>query len=850
MSRRTTLATLATLALLAVAGLSTSALAQGGPPPGGFPGGPRPGGAPQAPQAPQAAGRITGTVLNAASHQPIASASIAVRRAADSSLVGGGYTKADGTFRIDGLRPGAYTVRVRVIGFSPLVKSVAVTPAAPQVDAGALALAPAAAELSSVTVTAQQEAAALAPDRNSYTVKDMPAASGGSVVDVLRNVPSVEVDGDNKVSLRGNDNVVVQINGRISPMRGDQLGTFLAQLPANVVAKVEVVPNPSAKNDPEGMAGIINIVLKDNTDLGTSGGMTLGGGTTGQVNASGNLGWQRGPLTLFGNYGFMRDDRPLSGITNRQGLAAGLLPYLESSTSGAFTPRSHSITANAEYKLGARQSLSSDFIASKRDLTRENDNLYRELDAAHALTARYLRTSGQTNDDLMLDYTLGYKRTTTRPGDGLTTLFRVNRSRGESDIRLVDQALSTTGTSTAGAAAAGAAAVETDATDELTRNWTLQGDYTKTLGARTKLETGYKGTLRQMENAFDVANLSTASGVYEPDLARSNAFDYDEQVHAVYGVLSRGVGKIDLQAGLRAEQVATRFDLATTRERFTNDYHSLYPSALAAYNLDDRRQLKVSYSKRVTRPDTRQLNPFGFREDALNVFHGNPALEPEYTHAFELGYQQSFGLGTVQLTPFVRHTVNAVRFIRTIDDAGVSTTTFQNVATSDSYGADANGSLRFGRLSGFGGLSAFKQVTDGSNLSTDVSNDAFGWSARGNLTFKATRTLDIQSFVMYRAAMRTEQGRMSAMTMTNVALRQKLHGDQTSVTLRVMDPFNAMKMGFVTDDGRFYQTSSRNFGARGLFLSVNYAFGQQPRLRPRAQEQQPDATPTPDGQPH
>ena len=143
---------------------------------------------------------------------------------------------------------------------------------------------------------------------------------------------------------------------------------------------------------------------------------------------------------------------------------------------------------------------------------------------------------------------------------------------------------------------------------------------------------------------------------------------------------------------------------------------------------------------------------------------------------------------------------------------------------------------------GFGGASVFKQVTDGSNLSTDVSNSAIGWSTRANATVKVTPTLDVQGFIMYRAAMTTEQGRMAAMTMTNVALRQKLRGDRASVSLRVMDPFNKMGMGFVTDDGRFYQTSERKFGARGVFLGFNYTFGQQPRLRQRAPEQQPESS--------
>jgi len=448
-----------------------------------------------------------------------------------------------------------------------------------------------------------------------------------------------------------------------------------------------------------------------------------------------------------------------------------------------------------------------------------------------------------TGSELSLDYALAYKRAAERSGDGFSTELRFNRSHDDDHVLLTDQALQT-GSSDA----LGAPALETNVTEERNRNWSLQTDYTRTLVEHTKLEAGYKGTLRQMDNTFDVATSSDGGGSYAADPTRSNAFDYDEQVHAVYGVLGQGAGRFDLQAGLRAEQAATRFDLATSGERFDTDYQSLYPSALAAYNLDETRQVKLSYSKRVTRPDTRQLNPFGWREDALNVFQGNPALRPEYTHAVELGYQQSFPKGMLQVTPFVRHTVNAVRFIRTVDDAGVSTTTFQNVATSDSYGADVNGSLRLGRLTGFGGVSAYKQVTDGSNLATDVSNNAFGWSARANATLQLTPTLDLQGFLMYRAPMNAEQGRVAAMTMTNLALRQKLRGDQASVTLRLVDPFNAMGMGFVTDDGRVYQTSRRNFGARGAFLSFNWAFGQQPpRQRPRGAEQPDTPQPTPEG---
>jgi len=771
------------------------------------------------------AGRITGVVVHAGSGQPVNGASVAVRSMRDSALAGGGFANADGIFHIEGVGPGQYTVRVRIIGFAPVLKNeISMTPSGTTVDLGRIELKPVATELATVAVTADRADVTVTPDRTSYTVKDMPAASGGSAVDILRNVPSVEVDGDNKVSLRGNENVVVQVNGRLSPMRGEALGNFLAQLPANLVARIEVVPNPSAKNDPEGMAGILNIVLKENTDLGTSGGVTAGGGTTGQANASGSLGYQRGPLTLFANYGLMRDSRQISGFIDRAGLQTGLLPYLEAQIGGAQKGLSQSLNASADYKLGLRGALSSNLIVSDRNPTRTNDNLYDELDAQRDITASYRRLKLMTGDELSLDWTLGYKHITPQPGDGLSTELRVNRGRDADHVLLTDQALSTTS-----GAAEGFPGLETNVTYERATQLTLQTDFTHSFTSGTKLETGYKRTLRRLDNDFGVATSSDGGITYASDLSRSNAFLYDERVNAAYGVLSQTAGSFLLQGGLRAEQVNTGFDLANTGEHFSNDYTSLYPSAIASYALSPTEQVKASYSKRVTRPDTRQLNPFGWREDALNRFQGNPALSPEYTHAFELAFQQLFSHGTLQVTPFARHTVNAIRFIRNIDDVGVSVTTFANLAKSDSYGADVNGSFRFGALTGFGGVSMFQQVTDGSNLSTDVSNKAFGWNARANASVKLSPTLDLQGFLMYRAPMNVELGRVRSQMVTNIALRQKVFGDQGSVTFRVMDPLNTMRMGLVTDDGRFYQTSQRQFGARGAFVTFNWNFGQQPR---------------------
>src|SRR6476619_4667944 len=265
---------------------------------------------------PPAPGEVQGAIGAADNGAAIARPAVAVRSQKDSSQVTGAMGTADGTFRIQGLRPGAYYLRVSGIGFTPVnTAEFTITPAAPVANVGSIKLQRFAVNLQSVQVTGQTPTMVIEPDRNTYKAKDVaPAAANAS--DVLQATPSVEVDGDGKVSLRGNENVVVQINGRPTPIKGTQLAAYLKQIPANIVERIEVVPNPSAKYDPEGMAGIINIALKSQVDLGYSGGGTAQAANDKRYNGGGNLVYQAGPVTSFVNVGVNNDYRDTYGIND------------------------------------------------------------------------------------------------------------------------------------------------------------------------------------------------------------------------------------------------------------------------------------------------------------------------------------------------------------------------------------------------------------------------------------------------------------------------------------------------------------------------------------------------------
>ncbi|HZG43536.1 MAG TPA: outer membrane beta-barrel protein, partial [Longimicrobium sp.] len=591
----------------------------GQPPAGGAPGGMRPGGA----SGQQQGGVLLGTVTDPTG-KPLGSAQVAVWSAADSSLVTGAVTRGNGAFRVEGLRPGSYFVKVSSLGFATTTTPVvAVSPQAREADLGTIRMNEGALLLESVTVSAERQTAGMAADRNTYRASDLPTA-GGSAVDVLRNIPAVEVDQDGRVSLRGNQNVAVQVNGRPTPMRGDQLAAFLQQLPANVVENVEVIPNPSAKYEPEGMAGIVNIVLKQNADLGLSYGVQAGVGTGGRFNGSGNVGYQAGALTLFGNYGFRRDERQNRGFNTISAYTDSVSRQLDYMTNqqngGEFNMQSHMFNGSADLRLGARDVLSSSVLLSRGAMDAEADNRYVRRSASGGLVRETRGLTDNENSDVTADGSLSFKHTVQPQQNELSAELRFNRSRNEMSS-VTEEALMN------GAAGAFATNPRTGQENEaVTRNLTLQADYTRPL-AGFKLETGYKGTLRMLDNEQSILRTGP-SGL---EVAGSSAFDYDENVNAGYAVLSRGFGGVQTQAGLRGEYTSRDFSLGTG-ESYPKDYWSWFPSGLVALNLDDRRQVRLSYSRRIQRPDTRMLNPFSFSEDPRNRFTGNPGLEPEYTH--------------------------------------------------------------------------------------------------------------------------------------------------------------------------------------------------------------------------
>ena len=768
-------------------------------------------------------GRITDT-----SGAPLPRASVTLRMKGSTVAIAGAYAGSDGSFRVPNLRPGAFTIRVVYIGYAPVIQDIMLSPKSPVVDLGVAKLAPLSTTLSEVKVTEERSTMVTEPDRNAYTAKAIaPGASNAS--ELLENVPSVQVDVDGKVSLRGNENVVIQVNGRPTPMRGAQLISYLKTLSANVIDRIDVVPNPSAKYDPEGMAGIINIALKQNVDLGLSSSMNSAYSTTDRYNVSGNVGYQSGPWTSFVSVGVVSDERTALGINNRERYDDADALQSVSAQTIALTPaqKGQNFNATVDYKPNKRDVLSNALMLSHRTSNELSLTTQSLFDPSGTMVDSYLRPRDADSKGTMVDYDVAFKRSFKPREHELSTEFRFNRSHNE-DV-----------TDERHLANAGAAYDygKIDRNDAVTKQVTGQLDYTRTLRPRVTMDAGWKSNLRWLDRDYVQTEDATGGGTWV-QTPLSNLLSLNEDVHAVYGLFSQGVKKWDFQAGLRGEYATRNFILGS--DHYPYDYASLFPSAVASYNFSEGANAKASYSRRINRPGMDQLNPFPTYFDADNVFFGNPHLSPEYTDALELGVTKSGKFGMVQLQPFYRHTSNVIRIdintTDTLDNREITSISFRNLAQSNSWGSDLTGQLRLGpKFSALTNFSLFKVVTDGGSASV-VGSSAIGWMGRLNVTSEVTKSTTVQAAYNYRGAMKIERGEMGAQQMLNLALRQKIQGDRGAVTLRVSDPFEMLRFHVQAGDAKVVQVTERNPESRMVFVGYSFTYGRPPRVRQVAPE--------------
>lgn len=769
-------------------------------------------------QEPSSEGRITGRVLVAETENPLEGATVAAHRPADSSLVSGTVTDSTGAFAIDDLPLGTYTLRVSFVGFTnKRITDVRLTRQRPTRELDAITLSQTTEQMDEVTVSAERPAMDVQTDRTVYNTDQQLVTAGGSARSVLQDLPSIQVDIDGTISYRGNEGVVVHINGEPTSLSGQSLANFLQSLPASSVESVEVIPNPSAKYEPEGAAGIINIVLKRNRSAGWSGGVTAGGGTNQSYSLSGNLGYQSGPWRLFTNYGFRGGSEDEGGSRLRRNLTEDPVEVLDQSSTESETDRGHTLNTQVEYRPSDATSLSTETVLSTDAETAEErmNTIFRTQSGT--VLDRYARLTNEDSGEQSIDTRLSMSHDFAPNDHNLEAELQYESEWEDEDGSYEEHAL------TAGEELGALRQRERENMSEREQEAEVEIDYVRPLG-QLSLETGYQGEWNMEDNDQTFEVLDTDTDTWQTE--EISSFEYEEMTHAAYALLTVPLSSsVEVKAGGRAEQAITTFTLPARDESFDNNYSSFFPSAFLTYKPNEQYQARLSYSKRVRRPNSWQLNPIDDNSDPNFRHQGNPQLDPEYIHSFELSLTRKWAPLTLSVNPFFRRTVNEIERRRRYED-NVTIVEFANFASSNSYGLEVVTSLQVENwVRGNVTLNAHRVVTDGSNFTTDRSNDAMAYSSRANLTFSLGPGLDLQLSQFYRAPMDIAGGRMGAWTSSDVALQKQLFDGQGSLSLRASDVFDTMDFNLEQQLNGRYTESSRDWSERQIMVTFSYSFG-------------------------
>ena len=763
-------------------------------------------------------GVVYGSVTDNSTKEAIQFATITLISKRDSSAVTGGITDEKGRFRVIEIPLGQYSVEVNFIGYKIQVLSgVKLSPReSVERDLGEISLEPASTMIEDAEVLASKELMRLEIDKRVFDVSQNITSAGGSANEVLENIPSVEVDIDGNVSLRGSQNVTVLIDGKPSGLTGSSRQAVLDQLPASSIEFVEIITNPSAKYDPDGMGGIINIILKKNKLFGYSGNISITAATGDNYNGAFSVSKRNDKLNIFANYGSRYADRFSERRTDRITYDDTRPSELIQEGRGSRVNFSHNMGLGTELYLSSKSTV---YVNGNYQLKESNDedrNEFLIFTDMNGLTSKeeYFRENTEKDSGNIIGLNVGYELSFIPRQKVLSVDFSFSNNSSE-EVGIFNEFENPGNTFNY---------IERNDIGNDFQFYSGQIDFENRIGENWKIETGIKSTQRKVGSDFKAFTNSETSDELVLADSRSNDFEYEETILGGYAITGRSLGKLGVQLGLRAEQALTDSYLVTTDSLFENDYFSFFPSGHLKYQLSQEKELMLSYSRRINRPRTRQLNPFTDFSNPLLIRVGNPFLLPEYVDALEASY--SFRTKAFQLMTSVYYKqVNGVmsRLVSLEDE--VSTVSYQNLNSSINQGLELIFTWKKWEkwnmmLSG----NAYKTASDGSNVDSDLSNEGYAGNANANITYKS-KGWQVQASARYRSPFVILQGEIQRIFFSDLAVKKSILKEKGSLGLRVSDMLDSREFNFETSGGNFEQKGRRKRESRNIYLSFSYNFG-------------------------
>lgn len=775
------------------------------------------GGGMAAKQGPPPEGKIQGTVLDSLTQEPIGFASIVLQEALEKKDVDGGLADEKGRFALKELKNAKYNVIISFLGYeTKILGPYKINKDLQEYKLGNILLQPTAKNLEEVTVVGAKELVEHKIDRLVFNAEKDVTSKGGTAADVLRRTPLLTVDLEGNVSMRGSSNLKVLINGKPSTIMSSNIADALKMIPADVIEKVEVITNPGAKYDAEGTGGIINIVTKTKKIQGVSGNIYASAGSKSSSLGS-NINVRMGKIGFNGNLGgFYWRGKGESSI-QRENLGTTINPYYLQTGNSSNDGGGLYSQVSADYDINSKNSLTASVRLPLNRFANENSQTTFAGDQPGQLPFSFKRNSDVVNKVFGTDVNVDYRKTFDKESE---QEFSISGQYSYSD-RNTDYT--------------------TDQFDSLdiinyrelgpnistNKEYTLASDYTHPISKNVVVESGAKGIFRNVfsDIYYDTLNFTTQQ--FQRDVSRNNLFNYDQNVASAYGQITFPITtSLKGRAGLRYEHTFIKGLTESDGNEFKNDYASWIPSGLLSYSFKDKSTMKLSYSRRIQRPSMFYLNPYVNYNDPTNISYGNPELEPELTESFELSYSFSKNIKNGTVSVYYKTTDDLIDNYRFVDSAGVTHSTFNNLANSISSGVSINGGImKLGSIILNGTVNLYYQKVESSQF-TDVRNDAFSYSVNGFAMVNVTPTLGVTFFGFVNSPKLTTQGKQSSWFVYSIGLRKDLWKKMGGISIGVDNIFHPkMNLDAEFKSSTLYYKADNKFEGWGIRASVDYRFG-------------------------
>ncbi len=789
----------------------------------------------------QAAYKISGVVIDAGTGVPVDFVNATVSMSDSEVPIMGIATDENGYFEFSSVQNGKYTLRLSFVGYIPYQRNFTVN--GKDVSFGTIKIEEDSKMLSEIEVVALGSQMKFEIDRKVFSVDQNIAAAGGSATEVLENIPSVEVDNEGNISLRNNESVEVWINGKPSGLTADNRAQILEQMPAESIESIEVITNPSAKFDPEGTAGIINLVLKKDRKGGyygsVSGGLMYPQGSRLGGNVGANINYNSSKIDAYANIGYRNMGRKGGSLTDLTTINDNDTTLLHQNNENTSSHNGLFFRAGADYHINDKNTIGLSGFGMFGGGS-GNSFLNYELNNLTTNDVERIYRKNNTNESSRRSFNinLDYKHEFDRKGTELLASLSYSRhtSQGENIYHQIDSFPSS----------------EQSKTGQTSKNSNsglqFKVDYTNKLTETGRLEVGWQSNIQNRFDESDGLDLLNG-GVQLPQYY--NVFDYKEQIHALYVTYGeRFFEKFSAQVGLRGEYMlknAVSQDINLTEMKDDKSYFQLFPSVYLGYSISDRDEIQLNYTRRVNRPRGWQINPFRDYSDSTNISFGNQALSPEFSSAFELNYMRNWDYHSLSASAFYRFTDDVIQRVRYKVPTGTEST-FMNITQSNYAGLElvAKNSL-FKILNLTSSVNLYYSKIDAAtyhNPYNDIEEiikqqSGFAWNARIMANVMIARDFTGQITGRYTSPRVIAQGRQESDYSIDLGLRKSFFNRTLNVNLTVRDLLNSRRRKSSTSGTGFSQYSESYWSGRSVGINLTYNFG---NMNPKKNERRSDAS--------